>query len=127
MRAARGTLGIAPCTLLVEPCTLKAFYSDTFELLLPEHHRFPMAKYRLLRERLVADGVLGTGDLYIPDPIPWDDLRLVHDAATGRTAPPQRRRVLQEHDVPRQHVGSSPGTSPNRPAGGFVFILSRCA
>jgi acetoin utilization deacetylase AcuC-like enzyme len=62
-------------------CTLKAFYSDTFELPLPDHHRFPMAKYRLLRERLVADGVLGTDELYVPDPIPWDDLRLVHDAA----------------------------------------------
>jgi hypothetical protein len=26
---------------------MKAFYSDTFVLPLPEHHRFPMAKYRL--------------------------------------------------------------------------------
>ena len=32
---------------------MKAFYSDTFVLPLPEQHRFPMAKYRLLRERLV--------------------------------------------------------------------------
>jgi acetoin utilization deacetylase AcuC-like enzyme len=59
---------------------MKAFYSDTFVLPLPEHHRFPMAKYRLLRERLVAEHVLGAGDLQIPDPICWDDLRLVHDA-----------------------------------------------
>ena len=59
---------------------MKAFYSDTFVLPLPEHHRFPMAKYRLLRERLVAEHVLDAGDLQIPDPISWDDLRLVHDA-----------------------------------------------
>jgi acetoin utilization deacetylase AcuC-like enzyme len=59
---------------------MKAFYSDTFVLPLPEHHRFPMAKYRLLRERLVAEHVLAADDLQIPDPISWEDLRLVHDA-----------------------------------------------
>jgi acetoin utilization deacetylase AcuC-like enzyme len=59
---------------------MKAFYSDTFVLPLPEHHRFPMAKYRLLRERLVAERVLAADDLQIPDPISWEDLRLVHDA-----------------------------------------------
>ena len=57
---------------------MNAFYSDTFVLPLPEHHRFPMAKYRLLRERLVKDGVLSAGDLRVPEPISWDDLRLVH-------------------------------------------------
>jgi acetoin utilization deacetylase AcuC-like enzyme len=59
---------------------MKAFYSDTFVLPLPGHHRFPMAKYRLLRERLVAEHVLAPDDLQIPDPISWEDLRLVHDA-----------------------------------------------
>ena len=60
---------------------MKAFYSDTFVLPLPEHHRFPMAKYRLLRERLVAEGILAADDLHVPDPIGWDELRLVHDEA----------------------------------------------
>jgi len=60
---------------------MKAFYSDTFVLPLPEHHRFPMAKYRLLRERLIADGIVAPEDLVIPDPISLDDLRLAHDAA----------------------------------------------
>src|SRR5258706_3018644 len=59
---------------------MKAFYSEPFVLPLPEHHRFPMAKYRLLRERLLADHVWEAGDLQLPDPISWDDLRLVHDA-----------------------------------------------
>ena len=31
---------------------MKAFYSDTFELPLPAGHRFPIEKYRRLRERL---------------------------------------------------------------------------
>ncbi|HMB78618.1 MAG TPA: histone deacetylase [Vicinamibacterales bacterium] len=60
---------------------MKAFYSDTFVLPLPEQHRFPMAKYRLLRERLVEEGVLSASDLHVPEPIAWADLRLVHDEA----------------------------------------------
>jgi acetoin utilization deacetylase AcuC-like enzyme len=58
-----------------------AFYSDTFVLPLPETHRFPMAKYRRLRERLVDEQVLAASDLIVPEPVGWDDLRLVHTAA----------------------------------------------
>ncbi len=78
---------------------MKAFYSDTFVLPLPEHHRFPMAKYRLLRERLVSEGVLAADDLHVAEPIAWDDLRLVHDAAyvdavaTGTLSPEAQRRI----------------------------------
>jgi acetoin utilization deacetylase AcuC-like enzyme len=78
---------------------VKAFYSDTFVLPLPEHHRFPMAKYRLLRERIVADGIVDPGDLHVPDPIAWDDLRLVHEAAyvdaiaTGTLPADAQRRI----------------------------------
>lgn len=32
---------------------MQAFYSDTFVLPLPAQHRFPMAKYRMLREQLM--------------------------------------------------------------------------
>jgi acetoin utilization deacetylase AcuC-like enzyme len=60
---------------------VNAFYSDTFVLPLPEHHRFPMAKYRLVRERLIAEAVLLPEDLHIPEPVDWNDLRVVHDAA----------------------------------------------
>lgn len=38
-----------------ESSCVKAFYSDRFVLPLPEGHRFPMAKYRLLRERVSAE------------------------------------------------------------------------
>jgi acetoin utilization deacetylase AcuC-like enzyme len=34
---------------------VKAFYSDRFVLPLPDGHRFPMAKYGLLRERIAAE------------------------------------------------------------------------
>jgi acetoin utilization deacetylase AcuC-like enzyme len=78
---------------------MKAFYSDTFVLPLPEHHRFPMTKYRLLRERLVSDGILRETDLAVPDAIPWESLRLVHDAgyvdevARGTLPPEAQRRI----------------------------------
>jgi acetoin utilization deacetylase AcuC-like enzyme len=60
---------------------LRAFYSDTFVLPLPDHHRFPMAKYRMLRERLLADAVLEPADLAVPAAAPLDDLLLVHEPA----------------------------------------------
>jgi acetoin utilization deacetylase AcuC-like enzyme len=78
---------------------MKAFYSDTFVLPLPDHHRFPMTKYRLLRELLIDQGVLGSEDLHVPDPISWDELRLVHDpsyvdaVACGTLAPDAQRRI----------------------------------
>ena len=78
---------------------MKAFYSDTFVLPLPERHRFPMAKYRLLRERLVAERVLDTADLAVPEAAAWGDLRLVHDTAyvdavAGGTLPADAQRRI---------------------------------
>ncbi len=34
----------------------RLFYTDTYELPLPPGHRFPIEKYRILREMLEADG-----------------------------------------------------------------------
>jgi acetoin utilization deacetylase AcuC-like enzyme len=78
---------------------MRAFYSDTSGLPLPEHHRFPIVKYRRLRERLVDEGVLAASDLRIPDPVGWDDLRLAHDAhyvdavAAGSLPQDMQRRI----------------------------------
>lgn len=78
---------------------MKCFYSDVFVLPLPEHHRFPMAKYRLLRERLVAEGVLAVRDLHVPEPVTLDQLRLVHDgryvdAVVSGTVPADMQRRI---------------------------------
>src|SRR6266852_9456264 len=78
---------------------MRAFYSDIFVLPLPEHHRFPMAKYRLLRERLVGEGIVSAEDMHVPEPIGWDELCLVHDAAyvdavaTGTLPAEAQRRI----------------------------------
>jgi acetoin utilization deacetylase AcuC-like enzyme len=59
---------------------VKLFYSDEFVLPLPEWHRFPMSKYRLLRERVLAEGLAGPGELFVPMPATVEQLLRVHDA-----------------------------------------------
>ncbi len=53
-------------------------YHDSYDLHLGDHV-FPARKYRLIRERLIADGIASPDDFVTPDPIPDDDLLLVHD------------------------------------------------
>ncbi len=78
---------------------MRAFYSDHFVLPLPEGHKFPMAKYSRLRERIVAEGIVGPGDLHEAPPASLEDLQLVHDAAyveavhSGTVAPDIQRRI----------------------------------
>ena len=45
---------------------MKIFYTDQFVLPLPPGHRFPMAKYRLLRERVAAAPWIGVHELVVP-------------------------------------------------------------
>jgi acetoin utilization deacetylase AcuC-like enzyme len=65
---------------------VQAFYSDRFVLPLPPGHRFPMAKYRKLRERVRAE--LRGVALLEPDAASLDELALAH-------APEYIGRVLQ--------------------------------
>lgn len=58
---------------------MKAYYCDQFVLPLPAGHRFPMEKYRLLRERLLADNIIHPNDLIEPHAVHVDDLRRAHD------------------------------------------------
>ena len=58
---------------------MKLFYSDTFELPLPQGHRFPMSKYRLLRERIHESDLQTQCSLLVPPAATDDQLRLVHD------------------------------------------------
>jgi len=58
--------------------TVHAYYSDHFVLPLPDGHRFPMAKYARLRERVIAEGIVARGDLVEAQAAPWEALTLVH-------------------------------------------------
>lgn len=57
---------------------MNVFYSDRFVLPLPEGHRFPMEKYRMLRERVARE--FPQIRLYEPDPVSDEMLRRAHDA-----------------------------------------------
>ena len=59
---------------------VRAYYCDHFVLPLPDGHRFPMAKYARLRERLAVEGIIGPADLQEALPASWDELALVHTA-----------------------------------------------
>jgi acetoin utilization deacetylase AcuC-like enzyme len=57
---------------------VKVSYSDHFVLPLPEGHRFPMAKYSMLRERVAADGICGPGELRTPRAVTDEEILRVH-------------------------------------------------
>jgi acetoin utilization deacetylase AcuC-like enzyme len=58
---------------------LELFYCDHFVLPLPDGHRFPMAKYRLLREAVEKRGLPVEHSLRVPEPVGREDLERVHD------------------------------------------------
>jgi acetoin utilization deacetylase AcuC-like enzyme len=57
---------------------LPAYYSDTFALPLPSEHRFPLEKYRLLREHLQSGPLSGCLDLRMAAAATDEQLLLVH-------------------------------------------------
>ena len=76
---------------------MKLFYSDTFELPLPATHRFPMAKYRLLRQRIIESDL--DVELLIPPAATDEQLLLVHTleylekVKTGNLNKIEQRRI----------------------------------
>jgi acetoin utilization deacetylase AcuC-like enzyme len=56
----------------------RIFYPDTPELPLPEKHRFPISKYRLLREKVVNEKLLGRAQLAPSPPASIRELQLAH-------------------------------------------------
>jgi acetoin utilization deacetylase AcuC-like enzyme len=51
---------------------------------LPDGHRFPLPKYALLTQRVLADGLAREAEVHEPEPVPWADLEAVHDPALAR-------------------------------------------
>ena len=78
---------------------MKIFYTDQYVLPLPPWHRFPMEKYRLLRERVQAEGLAGKDGLQ-PAPAATDDEILrAHDrgylqrVVSGELTAEEQRRI----------------------------------
>jgi acetoin utilization deacetylase AcuC-like enzyme len=61
--------------------TLHCWTSARYTISLPENHRFPIAKYALLRDAVIASELVATADLHEPERARVEDLLLVH---TGR-------------------------------------------
>jgi acetoin utilization deacetylase AcuC-like enzyme len=57
---------------------MKVIYSDQYDLHLGPHV-FPSVKYKLTKEKLVREGVIGETDLLTPEPASDEDIALVHD------------------------------------------------
>jgi acetoin utilization deacetylase AcuC-like enzyme len=57
---------------------LRLWSSAAYVVPLPEGHRFPIAKYARLRERVVSEGIVPASALHDPDRAPLDALRRVH-------------------------------------------------
>lgn len=77
----------------------RVFYADEFLLPLPPGHRFPMEKYRLLREGLTASGIVPRAWLEVPDAATDAELTTVHDpryvgaVAAGTLSGQAQRRI----------------------------------
>lgn len=57
---------------------LHLWSSASYAIDLPEGHRFPMDKYRLLREAVLAEGLVAPDRVHDPQRALEEDLRRVH-------------------------------------------------
>ncbi|OGX80898.1 deacetylase [Hymenobacter lapidarius] len=92
--------------------------SDHYTLTLPEGHRFPIAKYALIREQLLWQGIATAEDFYEPGLCAEPDVLRVHTADYWhkvrdlRLSPAEVRRLglPQSPQLVRRSLSSSAGT-----------------
>ena len=60
--------------------TLTLWSSAHYSFPLPHGHRFPVAKYAMLRERVIANGTVPVDRVIDPEPAADEELQLVHSA-----------------------------------------------
>ncbi|MCR9203715.1 MAG: histone deacetylase [Halobacteriovoraceae bacterium] len=58
--------------------SFKVYHSDRYDLPLPDGHRFPMDKYRLIREKLLSQEILKEENLFEAPLAKVDDILRVH-------------------------------------------------
>lgn len=57
---------------------LKIAYSDIFRYSVPEKHRFPMQKYTMIPERLLAEGTISNDNFFAPARLSEDEILTTH-------------------------------------------------
>lgn len=78
---------------------MKVFYTDKYTVDLPVGHRFPMEKYRLVREALLKEQVLEPDELYEPKIVSPETVTLAHtrkyveSICNGTIDPKAMRRI----------------------------------
>jgi acetoin utilization deacetylase AcuC-like enzyme len=78
---------------------LHAWSSAKYTFPLPDGHRFPIAKYALLRDRVLAEGIVPAETMHDPSRVSREDLLLVHTAdyidrfTSGRLSVEEERRL----------------------------------
>jgi acetoin utilization deacetylase AcuC-like enzyme len=84
---------------------MKCSYHPGYQVALPTGHPFPIAKFPLLKDQLLAEGVLATDDILQPEPLDRETLELVHTPeylnkleSSGLTAAEERRLGLPWSD-----------------------------
>jgi acetoin utilization deacetylase AcuC-like enzyme len=103
---------------------LTFFTTDHVEVPLPAGHRFPMEKYRLLREKLLRDGVVDPAQLVPAPAAREEDLLLAHDR---RYVEGLRNNTLPEKELRPIGLTWSPQLLHRSYAsvGGFVAATDR--
>ena len=77
----------------------RVWSSSRYTFPLPDGHRFPVAKYELLRRRVVEAGIVTAAEVHEPARVAVEDLRRVHTAdyverfAAGRLTRDEERRL----------------------------------
>ena len=57
---------------------MRVSYSPGYVIPLPDGHAFPMSKFSAFHFILSLEGLIDEEDVHAPEPVSWDDLRLVH-------------------------------------------------
>ncbi|HWJ35866.1 MAG TPA: histone deacetylase [Steroidobacteraceae bacterium] len=85
---------------------MKCSYHPGYQVPLPSGHPFPIAKFPLLKDQLLAEGVLTPEDILQPEPLDRETLELVHTReylnkleSSGLSAAEQRRLGLPWSDA----------------------------
>lgn len=59
---------------------LKIAYSEVFRYQVPEKHRFPMQKYTMIPERLLAEGTISEANFFAPGKLTEEEILTTHTA-----------------------------------------------
>lgn len=78
---------------------LKVAYSDIFRYNVPDNHRFPMQKYPMLAEKLLAEGTLTAENFFAPQKLSEDEILTTHtleywENLKNQTLPPKEARTI---------------------------------